>query len=470
MFKLHRHLDLRLDKSHRDSLHALLRMFNICGKEVYLVGGCVRDALLDTEPKDIDLTTNATPDEMIELNKNYSNGEWSIIETGLKHGTVTFYNTVYKTSFEVTTYRADGEYGDHRHPDGVRFSTSLEEDLKRRDLTINSFAYDFNKHELYMLDESYLFDLEYGVIRCVGDAIQRFEEDALRMLRAIRFSAKLGFSIDEDVFNAIKEKADTITYVSHERIRDELTKIVMSPYPQMLELLSLTGLDGFIGLPITLMIEEHQHNKYHYTDVFHHTMDVMKACPIDFETRWAAFFHDWGKLMTKSTDSEGWEHYYGHPDVSVEMARIFMENYKFDNISTDHILTLVKYHDSAIGYQCKKKGMKKLITNIGEDLMPKFFKLTYADRLAHKLDDTAFSISQLDSGKKKYMELIMNPEPMRIKDLDIDGHDLIALGLEGKEIGSMLNELLEYVLENPDANHKDELITIVKIKKGVEKF
>jgi len=464
MFTISREkLDFKLDKDAKVAFEFLLRIFRLEYKNIYLVGGCVRDALLGKAPKDIDLTTEATPEQMILLKNEHDHfDEWDIIETGLKHGTVTFYHKPTKISFEVTTFRADVGYEDHRHPDKVEFSTSLEEDLKRRDLTINSFAYDYYANTLYMLDESYLYDLSFGIIRAVGDAKARFEEDALRMLRAIRFAAQLGFSLDQSTFDAIKELSSTITYVSHERIRDEMTKIIMSDYPQMLELLSLTNLDKYLNLPITEMINEPQHNKYHYADVFHHTMDVIKATLKDFEIRWAAFFHDFGKMVTVSTDDEGWQHYYGHPEVSANFAKFWMQDYKFDSASLEHIHTLVKYHDAGIGYQVKKKGMKKLIANVGEDLMPKFFKLTFADRLAHRLDNTAFSISQLDSGKKKYIDLLMTPEPMRIKDLAVNGNDLIDIGIFGKSIGLTLNYLLEVVLESPDKNDKSVLLELAK--------
>lgn len=444
----------------------LLKIFE--GHELYLVGGCVRDIILGRTPKDFDFCTDLTPEEMIEATERVDYTTFTIIPTGLKHGTVTFHDKFDGNSYEVTTFRTDGKYEDHRRPDEVTFTRSLEEDLKRRDLTINSLAIDVmnfgDELDVYMLDASYLYDLEYGVIRAVGDPRQRFEEDALRMLRAIRFSAQLGFTLDTDTFEAIKEKASTIKCVSHERIREELTKILMSDYPQMIELLNLTGLDEYLNLPITAMINERQHNKYHYADVFHHTMDVIKSVPKDFELRWAAFFHDWGKMSTVSVDEDGWEHYYGHPDKSADMAMAFMLDYKFDNKSIDNIYKLVKYHDSPIGANVKLKGMKKLINKLGEDLIPKFMRLTFADRLAHRLNDTRFSIENIDSGKKKLINLSINPTPMKIKDLAVNGKDLIAVGLIGKEIGDTLNYMLELVLENPELNTKDYLLSIAKDK------
>ena len=444
------------------SLNALFTAFCITHKkELYLVGGAIRDLLLDREPKDYDLTTNASLEEIREICAKLN---LKTFDSGIKHGTLTIIDDFYKISYECTVYRKDGKYTDGRHPDTVEFGVSLEEDLKRRDFTINSFAYDFMRNEFVMLDESYLKDLEFGIIRAVGDPRKRFEEDALRMLRAIRFAAQLGFTLDTDTFNAIKEKASTIQFVSRERIRDELTKIVMSDRPQVLEFLSMTGLDEAIDLPISKMLKEPQRNRYHYADVFHHTMDVMKSVKKDFVTRWAAFFHDWGKMETMSVDEEGWQHYYGHPDISATLAAEFMTKYKFDNDSFDAIYRLVKYHDAAIGQDVKMSTMKKFVQKIGKELIPKFIDLTTADRFAHRLGDIKFSIGNIDSGKKKLIEIAMTKAPLSLKDLAVNGYDMIKLGLSGKQIGDALNCCLDYILEHPECNTKEVLIKYIEDK------
>ena len=444
------------------SLNALFTAFCITHKkELYLVGGAIRDLLLDREPKDYDLTTNASLEEIREICAKLN---LKTFDSGIKHGTLTIIDDFYKISYECTVYRKDGKYTDGRHPDTVEFGVSLEEDLKRRDFTINSFAYDFMRNEFVMLDESYLKDLEFGIIRAVGDPRKRFEEDALRMLRAIRFAAQLGFTLDTATFNAIKEKASTIQFVSRERIRDELTKIVMSDRPQALEFLSMTGLDEAIDLPISKMLKEPQRNKYHYADVFHHTMDVMKSVKKDFVTRWAAFFHDWGKIETVSVDEEGWQHYYGHPDVSATLAAEFMTKYKFDNDSFDAIYKLVKYHDAAIGQDVKMSTMKKFVQKIGKELIPKFIDLTTADRFAHRLGDIKFSVGNIDSGKKKLIEIAMTQAPLSLKDLAVNGYDMIKLGLSGKQIGDALNCCLDYILEHPECNTKEALIKYIEDK------
>lgn len=460
-------LNLYIDSTYYSDIYNIISILDTNNIKAFLCGGCIRDLLLNRVPKDYDICHEASPAEFLAI---FKNSKFECITTGLQHGTITLYNRETKNSFECTTFRDETKvvYEDHRHIKDIKFGTSLEEDLKRRDLTINSFAYNLLTKELIMLDASYLYDLEYGIIRAVGDPKQRFDEDALRMLRAIRFAAQLGFTLDTDTFEAIKEKASTIQFISHERIRDELTKILMSYFPQMLELLSLTGLDRYLNLPITAMINERQYNKYHYTDVFHHTMDVVKAVPADFELRWAAFFHDWGKMETVSTDEEGWDHYYGHPERSASLAAEWMVKYKFDHKSFMNIWNLVKYHDAAIGTNVKMKGMKKLINNLGEELVPKFMKLTFADRLAHRLDNTNFSIENIDAGKKKLISLKLNPPPMKVRDLAVNGNDMIEIGLSGKQIGEALNQCLEEVLENPKQNNKDYLLALIKKNFNIE--
>ena len=228
MFKVKKDFSIYLKEIDANLYLSLAELFNVFkthNKELYLVGGCVRDLLLDKCPKDYDLCTNATPEEIKEiLNKSM----YKTYDSGIKHGTITVVDTCYNQTYEITTYRIDGKYTDGRHPDNVEFTTSVEEDLKRRDFTINSFAYDYLNKELLMLDESFLNDLEFGIIRAVGDPVKRYEEDALRMLRAIRFAAQLNFTIQRDTYSAIKKVAPKLSAVSKERIRDELTKILLS--------------------------------------------------------------------------------------------------------------------------------------------------------------------------------------------------------------------------------------------------
>lgn len=465
--KLHLEIKNQRDSESLSDLFDIIKTEN--AKELYLVGGCVRDMLLGKDPKDYDLCTNALPEEIESIirSNEKSNYRYHIIETGLKHGTITLHDTKYGTSYEMTTYRADGVYLDNRRPESVSFVTSLEEDLKRRDFTINSFAYDLKTDTLYMLEDSYLKDLEFKIIKTVGNPEERFKEDALRMLRAIRFAAQLNFSIDVETFNAIKACANLLQYISYERIRDELTKILLSDNPQMLEFVSETRLEKVYMQDdptyIQNMIDCDHQNPYHYTDVFHHTVDVIKNVPKTFEMRWAAFFHDIGKPNVKALKPGTIDHYrfIGHPEESAKIADKMMEMFKFSNNQKDLIHKYVLYHDFPLS-SCSDKKFKRMIVEIGEDHFLDFILLRQADALAHKLSESiCFAIDAISECKKRFMNYITKREPLRIKDLAINGDDLKERGLVGKEIGDTLKKFLDLVLENPQLNTRDKLLSLI---------
>ena len=431
--------------------------------ELYLVGGCVRDLLLNKTPKDFDLCTSATPEQLKKLIKEYGNENYTVWDSGIKHGTVTVVNSKFNESVEITTFRVDGEYSDGRRPDCVEFSVSLEEDLKRRDLTINSLAYNILEDELIMLEETFMKDLELGIIRCVGDANERFKEDALRMLRAIRFSAQLGYSIEKDTFNAIKVNADLIQNISAERIKDELTKILCSNNPQMLEMLIATGLHRFIMPELEEMLNCKQNNKYHYTDVLHHTFDVIKnVSASNDKLRWSALFHDMGKPDCVSVGEDGYEHFYGHALLSADKVKKYAQLLKFDNATTDFVYTMVKYHDREMD-NMKNKTFKDLVNTIGNDRFNDYLMFRQADALAHSHDNNPLEAVAL--AKERYKNLLLHPEPMLTKDLAINGNDLKNIGLEGKEIGIALALCLETILENPERNTKEFLLNLVGANK-----
>ena len=465
MYKVKKHLDI--DDNNYKSLSTLLSFMSEKGKSVYLVGGCVRDLLLGKTPKDIDLCTDAKPEEIINIFSDIE--RYHLIATGLKHGTVTIHDTACNTFYEITTYRVDGEYTDGRHPDAVTFVPSLEEDLKRRDFTINSFAYDLSTEEILMLDESFLKDLNYGIIRTVGKATDRFSEDALRMLRAIRFSAQLNFSISEEAYNGIKELADSIKKVSKERIRDELTKILLSDHPEMLELIALSGLEVgmFDGLiPLENMLKCPHDNPWHYTDVFHHTVDVIKKVPATFTLRWAALFHDIGKPTVKKLKEGTENHYvfYGHPDISADIAKQIMGILKFSNNDADLIYKFVKYHDYPAA-ECSTRKFKELLVIIGIDNFPDFIKLRYADTYSHALImGTKFAITYIDELIKRFDRIAMvEKQPLTLKDLKVNGNDVKNVtGKEGPEVGKTLNWLLEVVLDNPKENTRERLLQLLR--------
>ena len=433
-------------------------------RELFLVGGCVRDMLLDKEPKDYDLCTNATPDEVKQICDKIG---LKYFDSGIKHGTLTIIDDFYCQSYEITTYRVDGKYTDGRHPDEVAFTASLEEDLKRRDFTINSFAYNLLTKELLALDESYFRDLELGIIRTVGNPIDRFGEDALRMLRALRFAAQLNFTIQRDTYAAIKELAPKIALISKERIRDELTKILLSDNPQVLELFVITGLEpyAFDGItPIGDILNCEHQNPWHYADVFHHTMDVVKRVPKTFELRWAALMHDFGKPAVKELkdDTTEYYHYHGHQEVSANIAEKLADLLKFSNDQKDIVYKFVKYHDEPLA-EVRNANFKAIVNEIDKDNFLNFIKLRAADAFAHRLlMGTKFAIDFPDIIKERFSKIINEDQALKVADLKINGYDLINLGLQGKQIGDCLNYLLELVLEDATLNMHDTLIDLAK--------
>lgn len=447
------------------SLFRLFEAFWIYNKkELYLVGGGVRDLLLGKEPKDYDLTTNASIEEIREICAKLN---LKTFDSGVKHGTLTIIDDFYEMSYECTVYRKDGKYTDGRHPDEVIFTPSLEEDLKRRDFTINSFAYNLLTKELVMLDEAYLKDLELGIIRTVGNPIDRFSEDALRMLRALRFAAQLNFTIQRDAFAAIKELAPKIALISKERIRDELTKILLSDNPQVLELFVITGLEqyAFDGItPIGDILNCYHQNPWHYADVFHHTMDVVKRVPKTFELRWAALMHDFGKPAVKELkdDAAGYYHYHGHQEVSANIAEKLADLLKFSNEQKDIVYKFVKYHDEPLA-EVRNAKFKAVVNEIGKDNFLNFIKLRAADAFAHRLlMDTKFAIDFPDIIKERFSKIIDEDQALKVADLKINGYDLINLGLQGKQIGDCLNYLLGLVLEDAALNNHEILIELSK--------
>lgn len=450
----------------RKALLGIFSLFRKHGKEIYLVGGCIRDLLLGKEPSDYDLTTNATPEEVL----GFANGlGYRALCTGLKHGTVSLLDLGSKLAFDVTTYRIDHGYSDGRHPDSVEFSSSLEEDLKRRDFTINSFAYDIMENELLMLDESFLMDLTLRLIRCVGDPNERFREDALRMLRAIRFSSQLGFTIEEKTYKAIVENSGLLSMVSKERIASELTKILLSDNPQGLELFSLSGLEEgsrcFREPYIKKMIECRHESPWHYADVFHHTMDVVKALPKDFDLRWAGLLHDIGKPYAKKPSTKQGEYgkvYHNHPEESLRIANEVMASLKFPNRSQDRIGRFVRMHDLPLDSMTNRK-FKKAVAEIGKDDFLDYLRLRDADANAHRLmNGTEHLINSMSRIKERFSKVLINNEPVYISDLDIDGNDLKRLGANGKMIGDCLHYLLDKALSNPSVNKKATLTDIAR--------
>lgn len=426
------------------------------GHEAYAVGGCVRDCFLGKEPKDWDITTSARPEEVKACFAK-------TIDTGIQHGTVTV--RLKGQSFEVTTYRIDGTYEDGRHPDSVVFTPSLAEDLKRRDFTINAMAYNprIGIVDLFHGKE----DLEAGIVRAVGDPERRFTEDALRMMRAVRFAAVLGFRIEEKTCGAICDLAPSLKRISMERIRDEFLKTICSEHPEEIRVLSGTGLLSFFLPEWKIMEETPQHTVHHRYNVAEHTIAVMQNVPPTPVLRLSALLHDVGKPSSRTTDPDGTDHFKGHPAVSAEMAGRILRRLRLDNETIRKVTTLVRFHDERPADT--ERSVRRAVARIGEENCPDLFVLKRADTLGQSDYRREEKLHLIDRFEERYHEILEKKEPLSVKDLAVGGSDLIAMGIpQGPEIGRILKDLLEEVLSDPEKNTKEYLLKRAGERKGQE--
>ncbi|HEX2944836.1 MAG TPA: HD domain-containing protein [Clostridia bacterium] len=415
------------------------------GCEAYAVGGCVRDAVLGRVPKDWDITVNAAPAKVKALFDH-------TLDTGIKHGTVTV--MLGEEAYEVTAFRVDGIYEDGRHPSSIEFTGSLEDDLRRRDFTINAMAW--NSWRGLADPFGGMADLKAGCIRAVGDPDERFREDALRMLRAVRFAAQLGFEIEAGTFEGIRKNSRLIYNVSCERIREELSGILTSADPGKITLLRDSGIMGLILPEVGACFETPQNNPHHIYNVGEHSVRAAAAIESERCLRWTMLLHDTGKALTRTTDEEGVDHFHGHAVKSVEIAENILGRLKFDNKSMDRIIRLIKFHDRDIVPQ--PKAVAKAVCMVGEDIFTDLLKVKRADKAAQNPADADEGIGYIDSIERVYRELLEDNSCLKLKDLALNGRDLIGLGFhEGREIGRTLAALFEKVLEDPSLNDKDAL-------------
>lgn len=427
---------------------SIIRKLKEHGHEAYAVGGCVRDSALGIAPEDWDIAADALPADVKALFTK-------TVDTGMKHGTVTV--QLNEAHFEVTTFRIDGFYGDGRHPDQVIYTGRLEEDLSRRDFTINAMAW--NEEKGLVDPFGGLSDIAGARIRTVGAPKERFHEDALRMLRAVRFAARLDFDIDAETFGAIRESSGLIVNVSSERIREEMTAILTSKNPAKFSLLLESGLLKLILPEAEACFQTPQHNPHHIYNVGEHSLRAVAAIENDKNLRWTMLLHDVGKAVTRFTDDKGIDHFYGHPEKSVAIAEAIMRRLKFDNKSMERILRLVKHHDREI--LPRPKAVAKAVHAIGGDIFLDLLKVKRADKLAQKPSDVRKGLEHIETVERIYFELLEKGSCLSLKDLAIDGHDLIAIGFrEGSEIGKTLSVLLGKVLEDPALNKKNALLEI----------
>jgi len=431
----------------------VLNMLEDAEYEAFLCGGSIRDSLLGNEPKDWDLTTSASPEQMLEVFK-----EVHVVATGLKHNTISVVLTGYNP-VEVTSYRVGGEYVDDRRPVSTEVP-SAEEDIKRRDFTINALLFNPTSGGVDLVKG--IKDLKSKTIRAVGDPDERFREDKLRMLRAVRFSAQLGFTIEKGTFQAICRNAGSITEVSAERIRDEFMKILLLDNPIFgLNLLEAVGLTRYILPELHNCVNFSQHNAHHKYDVFGHLTHTAANVPSDPVLRLAAIFHDIGKPNTFTLDAEGVGHFYGHDVASTNMADVILKRLKVDNDTISKVSILIRHHMSRFP-KVREVTVKRLMERVGIYNLDNLMALQRADILASA---PPYDFAQLDTLAKEVSRIIEVGEPFRVKDLAITGDDLIALGVpEGPEIGVILKATLDAVAENPELNIRERLLA------GVEMF
>ncbi|WMC91199.1 CCA tRNA nucleotidyltransferase [Kineothrix sp. MB12-C1] len=429
-----------------EKVKEIITVIENAGYEAYAVGGCVRDSLLRRLPDDWDITTSAKPEKIKELFRR-------TVDTGLQHGTITV--LMDKESFEVTTYRIDGEYEDSRHPKEVTFTSDIEEDLRRRDFTINAMAY----NDRYGLVDVFsgMEDIERGLIRCVGDPRERFTEDALRMMRAVRFSAQLGYAIDDDTKKAIEEMAENLIHISAERIRTELIKLLVSEHPDDLRTCYETGITKIVLPEFDRCMETEQNNPHHSYSVGEHTLYSMKMVEADKVLRLAMLFHDMGKPETRTTDSDGIDHFYRHVPASERITKEVLHRLKFDNDTMDKVVKLVRYHDYDI--PVSPREVRRAINKMGEDIFPGYIAVKRADILAQSSYKRDEKLNHLTLLEGIYTDVRMAGECVCLKTLAVTGRDLIEAGMKpGKELGEVLNQLLEAVLEEPELNTKEKLL------------
>lgn len=428
------------------------------GYEAYLVGGCVRDTLIGRTPGDYDITTSAMPDEVEAV---FAAKGIGFADYGKQHGTVVL--LINGECYEVTTYRIDGEYTDNRRPDSVSFTRNIADDLARRDFTINAMAIDRRGEvvDLYGGQD----DLAKRRIRAVGDPDVRFSEDALRVFRGVRFASQLGFEIEQNTADSIRRSKERLLNISAERLRVELMKTLegKNAVPILRE---YRDVFATVIPEIAEMFDFEQHNPYHCYDVWEHTLHVIDELPCDGPLRLAGLFHDIGKpgcFVMK----DGWGHFYGHEDVSAEMAERIMRRLKFDNQTISDVVTVVDAHSAV--FNATEKYAKRKLNQLGEKRLKMLIALERADVQGQAYEVRAERVKNIDEFAKIVGTVLESKQCFRLSDLAVGGNEVMAAGVErGPRVGEVLNELLELVIAGSVPNEGDVLLAEIKriIKRG----
>ncbi len=432
----------------------LINILSDNGCKAYAVGGCVRDYLLGKPEKDIDITTSAKPETVEEILKQ---NNIKVIETGLQHGTVTA--VLNGENYEITTFRKDGEYKDNRRPESVSFVDDVKEDLSRRDFTINAMAYN---HKEGIVD---LFggkkDIDNQVIRAVGNADLRFKEDALRIMRALRFSATLCFDIEESTKKAIFDNMYLLDNIAKERIFTELKKLLAGDN-------ALQVLDAYkevIGVVIPELkpaFDCVQNNPWHIYNVYDHIIHAVDAAPKDEIIRLTMLLHDIGKPSVKTTDEKGIDHFKFHAPVGADIAKKVLKRFKVSNEVYDKVTTLIRYHQGVENVDDIR--VKRWLAKIGADYTKALFKVRISDLYAHNPGKIGYELKKLNELLIELDEIVAAGEAFKISDLAVNGNDLIALGYKGKEIGEKLNEILMLVVDDRLNNTKKDIVDYLNRK------
>lgn len=430
----------------------ILKTLEDRGFEAFLVGGCVRDSLIGRSVNDYDITTNALPEEVISVFSGFN-----VVRTGIKHGTVTVF--MCNTPYEITTYRIDEGYSDSRRPDNVTFTSDIEEDLARRDFTVNAIAMDCygNIRDPFGGCD----DIKKGIIRCVGNPIERFTEDALRILRGIRFSSQLGFEIENDTSEAIIASADNLKMISAERIRDELDKLLCGKNCAAAMLKYRDIIAVFIP-EIRACFDFEQHSRYHRYDIYTHIVKAVEAAPENnVILRRTMLFHDIGKPPMFTIDENGEGHFKGHAQVSAEMAKKIMTRLRCSSRDIKLTYELISRHSDKIQ---SHKQLRRMISQMGDELFFMLIETKKADNLAKQ----PFVLSEndiLEGYAEDARQIIAENSCLKLSDLEVNGDDMLSMGLNGKIIGDILSELLELVIDEELPNERAVLLDYVKEKK-----
>lgn len=440
-----------------DGARRILQTLNSEGYEAYLVGGRVRDLLRDVGPHDWDICTSALPEETERCFAGQR-----IIETGLKHGTVTV--LVEGEPYEITTYRTEGPYSDSRRPDYVKFVSSLEADLARRDFTMNAIAMDLQGN----LRDPFggADDIKAGLIRCVGEPNHRFQEDGLRVMRALRFAAVFGYEIEGQTAQAVHENRAMLDRVAAERINAELCKLlvgkgvgsVLRQYPDV-----FCQFWPQLGPLVTL----EQNNPWHCWSGWEHTIHALEVAPADVTLRLTMLLHDIGKPTCKSTDEKGIDHFYGHPAVSAQLADQMLRALKFDNKTRERVVLLVERHDAQL--PPRSQVIRRWLNRLGPETFFQLLEVKRADNMGQAPEKVQDRLAELDEIRTKAEQILAERQCLTLKDLAVDGRDVIAAGVEsGPEVGRVLKELLERVLRGKTANTREALLSLIPSCHGGE--